>query len=267
MIGRGGSLGLNPKEDFPLFGSWIDFRAHKRLRIMSMNFAPLDLALVVAIDNHNPRLLTLDFLQLSGIVPQEWELARPPVVSQQGSQLLFANGISIVAQPDRLIFLATLANSVEFAAEVAAIAQRYVQTLPNGQYQAVGVNLRGYAEGENPSRFFRQRLLQPGPWLDEGEAEVNPSLTLNYQLAVGGLTLTVTPAQLQFTEQQVVEALLFAGNYNTGLQGSGVERLQQLQTELTNWQFKWEHFAGLIQSKFLAEIDPLLGTAPFALAA
>jgi hypothetical protein len=220
----------------------------------------LDVAFVVALDNHSPTLLNLDFLRLSGVVPEEWEVARPPVFSQQVSQILFANGISMVAQPDRVVVLAPLADSEVLATEAAWVAQRYVQALPNGKYQAVGINLRGYLQGAGVANYFQTNLLQSGPWLEEGLEPVTPSLTLNYTLSSGALTLNISPAQLQFGEESPLQSILFAGNYNSTLDGSGSDRLLALQQRLSGWQRDVHHFRRLVSEAFqprLVGADPL----------
>lgn len=46
-----------------------------------------DFSIVLAARNHNPTIVTLDFLVGSGVIPGEWELAPPPVLSSQASQI------------------------------------------------------------------------------------------------------------------------------------------------------------------------------------
>jgi hypothetical protein len=240
---------------------------------MSASLVVLDLALVVALDNHSPTVINLDFLRLSGIVPQEWELARPPVMSQQGSQLLFSNGISMVGQADRVVFVAPIVGENDLASPTVALAQRYVQALRQGDYQAVGINLRGYAHSCDPDwarQYFGRTLLQPGGWQDMGTEPVRPSLTLSYALglALGQLNLTITPAQIQPAEQPGLETIFFAANYNQSVNGTSSERLLQTQGLLGNWQNQYQHFVEQLPVQFLTEsrqgYDPILRDAALA---
>jgi len=41
-----------------------------------------ELTLSLVIQNFNPTLLSYDFLNMSGIVPKEWELASQPIINQ-----------------------------------------------------------------------------------------------------------------------------------------------------------------------------------------
>jgi len=63
-----------------------------------------ELAKSIAARNHNPTVLTPEFLKYSGIVPEDWELARQPASSNPGSHVVFTNGINIVAQPNQIVF-------------------------------------------------------------------------------------------------------------------------------------------------------------------
>jgi hypothetical protein len=237
---------------------------------MSTSFVVLDLALVVALDNHSPTVMNLEFLRLSGIVPQDWELARPPVISQQGSQLIFANGVSMVGQADRVVFLAPMLEGGELADQAALLAQKYVQALSQGDYQAVGVNLRGYASNTDPNwvgQYFSQTLLRPGAWQQIGTEPVRPNVSLNYALGdgLGQLNLNITPAQIQQADQPALDTIFFAANYNQALQGASSERFLQLQGVLATWQRQYQHFGEMVQTQFLTvageNYDPLLRDA------
>jgi hypothetical protein len=63
-----------------------------------------ELALVIAVKNHDPLMVGEAFLKQTGIIPSEWELAQQPYLSQQATQLVFTNGMSIIAEPERVIF-------------------------------------------------------------------------------------------------------------------------------------------------------------------
>lgn len=63
-----------------------------------------ELAIVVVGKNHNLTILNPDFLKTNGIVPDEWQLAVSPVSVDPLAQVIFQNGLSIVAQFDKVIF-------------------------------------------------------------------------------------------------------------------------------------------------------------------
>jgi hypothetical protein len=67
-----------------------------------------ELALALTAKNHSPTFLNSDFLKYSGIVPPDWELARPPILDPQISQVAFTNGLNIVAQSNAITFIEAL---------------------------------------------------------------------------------------------------------------------------------------------------------------
>ncbi|MBD2492438.1 hypothetical protein [Aulosira sp. FACHB-615] len=70
---------------------------------MSQSLSIQEIAIVIATKQYNPTILTPDFLKYSGIVPIEWELAQQPVLTNSNAQVVFQNGISIIAQVNRII--------------------------------------------------------------------------------------------------------------------------------------------------------------------
>jgi hypothetical protein len=57
-----------------------------------------------AVQNYNPITLTPDSLKYSGIIPTDWELARPPVLSPSMAKIVFQSGVTIAAQTNRIVF-------------------------------------------------------------------------------------------------------------------------------------------------------------------
>ncbi|NJK55969.1 MAG: hypothetical protein HC939_08200 [Pleurocapsa sp. SU_5_0] len=109
-----------------------------------------ELAIVITAKNYDPSLLNPGLLKYSGIVPSDWELAREPISSNRGSQIIFNNGVYIAAQPNRLMFVKALNNQENIKdAEIPKIAQRYIEILRTIEYQAIGINFRGYSNCTN----------------------------------------------------------------------------------------------------------------------
>jgi hypothetical protein len=88
-----------------------------------------ELALALIAKNHSPTLLNSDFLKYSGIVPSDWELARPPIFSPQISQVAFTNGINIVAQSNAITFIESLSTKPQEDIKIPAIIRKYVEAL------------------------------------------------------------------------------------------------------------------------------------------
>jgi hypothetical protein len=123
-----------------------------------------ELALALTAKNHSPTFLNSDFLKYSGIVPPDWELARPPILDPQISQVAFTNGINIVAQSNAITFIESLSTKPLEDIKIPAIIRKYVEALPRTDYQTLSINPRSFVtfqEGvENAaSQYITSTLL------------------------------------------------------------------------------------------------------------
>jgi hypothetical protein len=223
---------------------------------MNMNsLNVLELALVVAAKNHNPAVLNPDFLRYGGIVPQDWVVGRPPVYTGQMTQVLYQNGVSFVAQTDRIMFIEALNDKSVADAEIATIAQKYTQTMPHADYQAVGINLRGYVSfpsAEAVEHYLNNSLLAPGSWQNFGGATVRPTLNFAYKLAQSLLTVNISEATLQFPEQDAQSVALFTGNFAYDLtEADEAGRLARLAEIIQLWQNDLNTFQELVNQHLL----------------
>jgi hypothetical protein len=126
-----------------------------------------ELALALTAKNHSPTLLNSDFLKYSGIVPPDWEVARPPILGPQISQIAFTNGINIVAQSNAITFIESLSAQPLEDTKIPVVIRKYVETLPRTDYQTLSINPRSFVtfEGgdENTARkYITSTLLSKG---------------------------------------------------------------------------------------------------------
>ncbi|MBX9255594.1 hypothetical protein H1Q63_16925, partial [Desmonostoc muscorum CCALA 125] len=56
---------------------------------MSQSLNIQEIAIAIAAKQHNPTILTPDFLKYSGIVPSDWELSKPPIITDSAAQVVF----------------------------------------------------------------------------------------------------------------------------------------------------------------------------------
>lgn len=214
-----------------------------------------ELAIVVAAQNHNPSILTYDFLKYGNFVPPEWELARQPVNTNQASQVIFRNGISLVARPERIIFSEAIGSKELDEIQAAAIARKYIETLPNIDYQAIGINIRGYVttnQSGSDESYIVNTLLAPGAWQQIGNAPVQAEVQLQFSLERRTLSLSVTDGNLYLTEQDTVPIVLFTGTFSYACQGGSKEdQLQSLHQSLANWRQDLNAYQDILTTKFL----------------
>ncbi len=226
-----------------------------------------ELAIVVAVKNHNPAILTMDFLTGSGVVPADWELARPAVLSNNAAQVMFNNGVSILAQPGSVTFSQAIAETTELA--MPGVASQYVGVLPNLDYQAVGINPRRFVtfeQADGAHQFMTETLLAPGAWQAIGSAPMQAAVNLVYTLKGRQLRLAINEARLQPPEGEAIPAVLFAANFHYELAANGQGRLSQLRRHIEHWQDDLRAFHDIVDHKFLTsvmaepELAPVLPT-------
>ena len=221
-----------------------------------------ELSILVTSPNHNPTLLTPDFLAGSGIVPKDWQLARPPLLKPQLSQVAFTTGINLVAQPGSLTFTESIKKQDEELKEntkelkVAAIARQYIQTLPNLDYRAVAVNPRSFLSFPTENEFAARdhiikHFLIPAPWLEVGTDSPRASFNIAYTFEETRLNLAIAEVKLQQEDKSATPAILFSGNFPYKITESGNgQRQNQIFGLLDNWQRDLELFEQTM-NKFL----------------
>jgi hypothetical protein len=200
-----------------------------------------ELSLVIAVERQDPSLLTPDFLRYSGIIPQDWELSGQPVRAQQAARVSFQNGISILAYPDRTIFVESFGDKAAESLEIPQLAQRYSEVLRNLKYQAVGVNFRGHVlfpgTEDSAHQYLCNTLLSPGSWQNIGTAPMRAGLNLIYTFERNTMNLSVQEAMMQLPEQERVPVVIFTANFETPLQSRlETDPLSELHQSLSSWQ-------------------------------
>ncbi len=223
---------------------------------MNKTIQTQELAIAITAKNLNPNVVNLDFLKYSNIISPEWELARQPVYTKTLTQLVFQNGIAIVAQPNRIVFAETIDAKDIQELQISQIAAKYIEKLPNVEYQAVGINPKGFvtfAESNAASNYLLKNLLASGEWQGFGNAPPKAAIQLAYTLENAQLNLTINEGLLKVSEETSVPAVLFSGNFDYKIAGTEPEaRLKDLHHIIQNWKINLETYKELINNKFLS---------------
>lgn len=217
-----------------------------------------DLGIVVAAKNLNPQVVNLDFLKLSGIIPNDWELTQQPVANPRVVQLTFQNGVNIVAQPGKITFSEQIRTNNTQELNAPVVAKKCLEKLPNAEYQGVSIspkNMVAFGDSlDAPRKYIASTLLAPGSWQELGTQPVQASINLVYQLEQCYLSLSINEVRLQQPEKPATRALMFSGNFNYQVTSySGEERLRQLRQRIDNWSGDLQTFREIINTRFLVQ--------------
>jgi hypothetical protein len=213
-----------------------------------------DLSIVLNAPDHNSTLLTPEFLTGTGIIPTDWELSRPPVISTRASQIVFKNGVTLLAQPGAIIFSQTLPDQGTNDVDIPEIARKYASTLSNLNYQTVDINSKRFVPFEEPDearQYITETLLAPGSWKGLTNEPVQASINLVYPIKNRQLRLAIAEAKLQRPDDEPVSTVLFAGSFPHLIEGDTPEnRLSNLIAAIANWQTDLTAFQKLLDTRF-----------------
>lgn len=233
---------------------------------MSQKLTVQEFGIVIAVKNHKPTILNPDFLKYSGIVPSEWELARQPVFTSNVVQIAYTSGVNIIAEPSRIMFLETVEGKELTEVQIPEIVRKYVQALPNLEYEAVGINPRShiaFEQQQQASRYFSETLLSPGAWQEIGQAKVKASLNLAYTLERSPFYLSINEAAIRQEDETMTPIVMFNGSFSYELTGdNSAERLINLSQAINNWTADLEIYQEIISSKFMVNQPEFLPTIP-----
>ncbi|MBD2445945.1 hypothetical protein H6G76_02000 [Nostoc sp. FACHB-152] len=224
---------------------------------MSQKLTVQEFGIVIAVKNHQPTILNPDFLKYSGIVPADWELARQTIFTNNVVQITYTSGINIVAEPNRIMFLEAIEGKELAQVMIPDIVRKYVQALPNLEYEALGINPRKHITFEQQhqaSKYLSEKLLLPGEWQEIGQAKVRASLNLAYTLERSPFYLSINEAAIRQEDETMTPIVMFNGSFSYELSGDNItERLLGLQQVLDNWQADLEIYQEIINNKFLRQ--------------
>lgn len=226
---------------------------------MSQSLVNQDLIIVVAAPNHPSSILNPDFLKYSNIVPSDWSIARP-TSNRASGQVTYSNGVSIVAEPNRVIFIQPMSDTNSEKLAIADIASKYTQTLPNIEFQAVGINPRGYVlfpgSQDAARKYITETLMSVGDWQSEGEEPMRASLNLVYKFKRAPFYLNVAEASLRNPDETSTPIVIFSGSFSYELEGdSSAEKLNNLHECIDNWQTDLQAYSDIVNDKFIAKLN------------
>jgi hypothetical protein len=213
--------------------------------------------LVLVVEKHNPLLLNPEFLKVKGIIPYHWELAQPPTYNEGVALTVFQNGVYIAHRGNAIAFFEDARAKTLDELEVPEVVYRYIEKLPQENYQAVGLNLEGHTlfDSQDTARSYLQEILSSGDRPHPSDHNLVQAIaSFIYKLDRGVLTLTVRNTDLQLSETEQVPVLLFAANFHRDLSKlPDSERVHELSEIIENWQDDVETYQDIVNNKFLAQ--------------
>jgi hypothetical protein len=152
-----------------------------------------NVAIIVRADGNNPLLLNPDFLKLNHIISENWEIENV-LVTPPFAQVIYKNSLTITVEQNKLQFVCSNPDGIDWKKELPRIATTYMAILPHVPYKAVGLNFSlsslDYKAREADTQVVK-KLLNHGPWFEFHNGITGASVELQYRTSLPNLNVRV----------------------------------------------------------------------------
>ncbi len=195
----------------------------------------------------DPSILNPDFLQRNEIVDARWQVQEPRLSTPAFSQATFTGGLTVTADPERIIF-AQVGNSLS-PEDIACpeIAKRYVERVPH-IYRAVGINPKGRrrSDGEAVHRVA-ELLLDKGVWMSFNDITPDIQLKAIYRSARRTISLDIIEAQPRTSGRRGTPGRLFQANVHRDITDTNPQaRINTLLSIIDSWRDDLSDFRAIV---------------------
>lgn len=206
-----------------------------------------ELAVVLAVEDQDARVISPEFLSQTGIVNKDWEMAAKPILSEQGALIRYKNGYAIATTPKQFQLVQPF-DGKPMGVHVPNMALRYCEILNSLTYRAVGINFRSLLQITDESQSTNQYILN---LINSSNLKTQPSkATLNfvYNFNRNNLNLTIQDAFVSGkAENGKTPSVVFTGNCETRLQPDSDEALlDQLRYALNAWETDFAKYTTIV---------------------
>jgi len=213
-----------------------------------MDIKKLNVSVVVLAQDHNPSILHPSFLSSQKIVPEEWELADPPLCTPPLSMVKYKNGIVFTVETNKLQVLQAPPPEQLAASEVPKLVASYIEKLPHVRYTAVGINIAVGMPHPSPEQFLIDKFLSfKDPQLK------STALRFVFSIDSGVLNLACNPGTIEEAGQGggavKLSGIIVNGNYHSELPGDNP--LEEAKQVIATFPQRCDHFERTVIRKIL----------------
>lgn len=203
-----------------------------------------------------PAFMTSNFLRESGIIPEEWEFAKPPEIDAQSGNVVFTNDVYISADVGTVTFSEYLDTTNIDDAKVPNLASKWVNTLSRLSYQGVEISFNSFVSFEKENHpfchYIPNRLLVNSDWKEVSDEPLRASLSLAYTLQGKKFDLKIDDVRLRDSDSSLQSGVMFCGNFPYELDGNtAVEKLMCINQLLELWQEYLAIYKNIVDKRFL----------------
>ena len=219
----------------------------------------VELSVVLVATSNNPSIINRDFLIHNEIVGKDCPLREDSLATPVFSQVAFEGGVTVRADPDRVMFIQSTSEVRLTNIICADMAERYVRTVPHVPYRAVGINPKFHlGMDEATSGSVANALKDRGSWLSYKDSEPEIQLKAIYPFSSRKIIMDVLGATRRLRNGQGVPGLLFTGNIHRDLgQTTQQGRIEALVSIIRSWENDVLDFGTLVHKFELHAVQDL----------
>ena len=216
-------------------------------------FETTEISVVVVANSNNPTILNPDFLRINDIVPENWELAKPPICVEPLAEVAYKNNVRITAQLDRVMFRENFMAGQVNTSNIKNLSSQYIKTIPHVNYKAVGINFAGHIGIDNSYGFSPESVIKQGDWLKFGDSEVETGLTFKYSIDDSTCSLSID-RNLVKQDDKEFPIILFRANFHRNIATNDQkEKLETINNYIQKVDGDYSAFLALVENIFLGK--------------
>lgn len=214
-------------------------------------------SVVLVANSNNPSILNPDFLRYNEIVDADLQVQGNPITTPAFSQVTFADGLTVKADPNRVIFEQAgdpLARGNVLCPEMA---NRYLQKVPHVPYSAVGINPKGYrVSPTGVQEKVSTALLDKGAWMSFKDVHPEIHLKTIYKYESRMIVLDIIEAKKRMKNNVEIPGILFQANIHRDITATNPQkRVEFVSTALASWEKDLFDFDALVEKFTFRNID------------
>jgi hypothetical protein len=207
----------------------------------------LNTSVVVLAKHHNPTILHPSFLASEGIVPSDWEVSEQPVSTPVFAMVKYKNGIVFNVEQNKFRVSRDELKDDVGESQLPDLACKYVQKLPHVNYQALGINFKGFIECAESEKLVMDRFLKPGIADFNGAHPQASGFRFVYRLNDVRLRLSFDSGKVKLADNENERSgILIDANYHLDLSGRNIH--EEIKHATSQYSAHYNHFTKATRS-------------------
>ena len=210
---------------------------------MQTNNSYSEFSIVFAANANNPTILNPDFLKYNNIVPNDWELKQPPIITEPFAQVIFKSGISITSQLDKVVFSHKNIDNIDNASKaIKDIAGKYLSIIPHVNYSAIGINPQKLIKFESPDSVIKEKFFSY--IFQNNEKQIN----IRFAIDLPGNVICNFNI---FSESNNNAGIIVSANFHHALGNDIEKRIREMESIIVKYNNDIDRFNKMIENYFL----------------